>query len=69
MRQAVLTLIFKKCGNTDLKNYRPISLSNYDYKILYFMLVGCMQKVMDLIVCKDQTGYIKNRNMSDNVIQ
>ena len=40
MRQAVVTLIFKKGDNTDLKNYRPISLSNYDYKILSFMLAS-----------------------------
>ena len=32
------------------------------------MLARRMQKVMDLIVSKDQTGYIKNRNLSDNVV-
>ena len=68
MRQSVVTLIFKKGDNTDLKNYRPISLSNYDYKILSFMLANRLQKVMNLIVSKDQSGYIKNRNMSDNVV-
>ena len=32
------------------------------------MLARRMQNEMDLIVSKDQTGYIKNRNMSDNVV-
>ena len=33
MRKAVITLLFKK-GRSDLiQNYRPISLTNYDYKI------------------------------------
>ena len=34
MRRAVVTLIYKKGDLESLKNYRPISLSNYDYKIL-----------------------------------
>ena len=32
------------------------------------MLANHLQKVMNLIVSKDQSGYIKNRNMSDNVV-
>ncbi len=36
LRKAILALLFKKGDTTLLKNYRPISLTNYDYKILCF---------------------------------
>ena len=42
-KQSVLSLIFKKGDREELKNYRPISLSNYDYKILAFVLARRLQ--------------------------
>jgi hypothetical protein len=44
-KQAVLTLIFKKGERDELKNYRPISLSNAHYKILAFALANRLQTV------------------------
>jgi len=61
LNQAVLTLIFKKGEQNLLKNYRPISITNYDYKIIAFVLVRRLQKVINTLIHTDQSGYIKGR--------
>ncbi len=66
LRKAILALLFKKGDNTLLKNYRPISLTNYDYKILCFVLANRLQKVLKNIIHEDQTGYIKGRYIGTN---
>ncbi len=38
MTIAIITLIFKKGDSEMLKSYRPISHTNYDYKILAYLL-------------------------------
>ena len=59
-RRAVLRLIPKKDKDmTDLKNWRPISLLNTDYKILAQSLAMRLQKVLPEIISKDQNGYLK----------
>ncbi len=66
MRKALLSLLYKKGDETLLKNYRPISLTNYDYKIICFVLANRLQKVLKDIIHPDQTGYIKNRYIGCN---
>ena len=66
-RSAVLSLIFKKGDTEDITNYRPISLTNVDYRILAFVLAARMQSVINSIVSHDQTAYIKNRYMGYNI--
>ena len=58
-RRSVLTLIYKKGDKDLIKNCRPISLSNYDYKIIAFVLASRIQRVIDKIINKTQTAYIK----------
>ena len=50
IRKSVITLIFKSGDCALLKNYRPISLTNCDYKILAFTLANRMQKVISKVV-------------------
>ena len=50
-----------------MKNYRPISLSNTDYKILAFVLVNRLHKVIDRIISNEQTAYIKKRFIGENI--
>ena len=64
---AVFALIFKKGDDCDLSNYRPISLTNVDYKIVAFVLAARLQCVLDSLISHDQTAYIKNRYMGYNI--
>ena len=67
-RRAVLRLIPKKDKDiTDLKNWRPISLLNTDYKILAQTLSARLQKVLDEIISKDQNGYLEGRFIGLNI--
>ena len=64
---SVFSLIFKKGDRTDIKNYRPISLTNLDYRILAFILANRLQKVMGNIISSCQTAYIRGRYMGYNI--
>ena len=66
MKKAVLSLIFKKGNKRDLNNYRPISTTSSDYKILV-MLANRMQTVLDKLISPEQTAYMKGRyNIGSN---
>ena len=67
LKKAILALLFKKGDHQLLKNYRPISLSNYDYKIIAFTLAIRLQKVIKKLVNNDQTAYVRNRFIGCNI--
>ena len=50
-----------------LKNWRPVSLLNTDYKILTKALAQKLQKVIGTIVNEDQVGYIKGRYIGEAI--
>jgi len=67
-RQGLITLICKDPTNADtLKNWRPISLLNTDYKILSKVLTMRLSKIIDEIVHPDQTCSVPGRMIHDNV--
>ena len=67
-KRGVITLIPKKDKDRlELKNWRPISVLNTDYKILTKCLALRLQTVLSFIIHPDQSGYIKNRNIVDNL--
>lgn len=65
-RKAVITLIHKgkDLPKNELKNWRPISLTNSDYKLIAKCLAKRLGSVIGDIVQKDQVGYIKGRKVS-----
>ena len=64
----VITLVSKKDKNLcQLKNWRPISLVNVDYKILTKLFASCLQKILGKIINPDQVGYIKGRFIGEVV--
>ena len=66
-RRSVLRLIPKKGDLTDIKNWRPISLLNTDYKLLAHVLANRLQIILPSIISKNQSGYLKGRNISLNI--
>ena len=67
-KRGTITLIPKGDENlTELKNWRPISLLNIDYKILSKALARRMEKVLPKLVHSDQTGFVNGRYIRQNI--
>lgn len=68
MKGSVTRLIYKKRGDIkDLKNWRPISLLNVDYKILSKAITLRLSQVLHSVVAPDQTCSIPGRSILSNV--
>lgn len=66
-RSSVLSLIYKKGDRERLVNYRPISVTNTDYKILAFVLANRLHTVLGKIISTDQAGYVRKRFIGQNI--
>ena len=64
-RKGIIKLLYKgKGAKEELTNWRPITLTNVDYKILAKVMSNRMKSVIKNIVHEDQNGYIKSRSPS-----
>ena len=68
MKTSVTRLVFKKGDKKNLKNWRPISLLNVDYKICSKALSIRLSKVLDMIVNPDQSCSVPGRSIASNLI-
>ena len=50
-----------------LKNWRPITLLNCDYKIVTKSIASRIRKVLPKIINNDQTGFLKGRFIGENI--
>ncbi|MEM6737394.1 MAG: reverse transcriptase domain-containing protein [Bacteroidota bacterium] len=66
-KQGIITLLQKdKNGNRDdLSNWRPITLTNADYKILAKTLAMRLSPAIQQLINEDQKGFIKGRNIAE----
>ena len=67
-RQGIISLIPKK--NKDpllLKDWRPNTLLNVDYKLATKCIARRLEKVLPHLIERDQTGYIKGRYIGENI--
>ena len=68
MRHAVITLLCKDPHNSHLlKNWRPISLLNVDYKICAKVISIRLRSVLSSIISIHQTCAIPGRSIADNL--
>ena len=67
-RRRIIKLIPKKDAEPYLiKNWRPIILLNCDYKIAANALANLLNKVLPKLVNSDQTGFMKDRFIGENI--
>ena len=67
-RRGIISLLPKKDKDRlYLKNWRPISLLNVDYKILAKALGNRIISFLRTLINEDQTGYIKKRFIGNNI--
>ena len=71
MRNGIIRLLHKgkDLDRQNLSNYRPITLTNTDYKIVTKVLALRMQKVIKTIINEDQAGFVKGRNIATHLRQ
>ena len=67
-RRGIINLIPKKDKNpTYLKNWRPISLLNTDYKLASKCIASRIKNVLHNIISGEQTGFLKGRYIGENI--
>ena len=66
-RRGVISLSFKKGDRLGIRNWRPISLLNVDYKLAARAIAGRLLKVIHLVVARDQTCGVPGRFIGENV--
>ena len=67
-RQGILNLIPKANKDTRyVKNLRPITLLNTDYKIIEKAIANKMLPALEHLIHKDQRGFMKDRRISVNI--
>ena len=62
-KNAVIKLLYKKGDHRKLKNWRPVSLLNVDYKILSKIMANRLKLVLENIIPSEQKCGIPNRKM------
>ena len=65
--RGIISLSFKKGDRLDMRNWRPISLLNVDYKLAARAIAGRLLKVIHLVVAEDQTCGVPGRYIGENV--
>uniref|UniRef100_A0A670JBZ4 Reverse transcriptase domain-containing protein n=1 Tax=Podarcis muralis TaxID=64176 RepID=A0A670JBZ4_PODMU len=67
-KEAFITIIPKQDSDlTQVKNYRPISLLNTDYKIFAGILAKRLKKILVRIIHEDQAGFLPGRQLRNNI--
>ena len=68
-RRGIITLFHKgsELDKNNLSNWRPITLTNTDYKIFSKLLSLRIKEVIASIIHESQKGYIKGRSISDTI--
>ena len=66
-REDLLRLLYKKDDRRLVKNWRPISLLNTDYKLASKVITERLKRVMQSIVHKDQTCGVVGRSIFSNL--
>ena len=65
--KGVISLIYKQGDRDLIKNWRPITLLNIDYKIIARIYAERLKTVLPCIISEDQRAFLKGRQISESV--
>ena len=65
MHEGDIILLYKKKDPKDIRNYRPITLLNTDYKILTKILATKLKRVCEASISHPQKGFVPGRQITD----
>ncbi len=66
-RLAIIILLFKKGDPQLLANYRRISLTNADYKVLAYVMSNCLSLHLTDVIAVNQTASMPGRFIGTNI--
>ncbi|XP_026448425.1 uncharacterized protein LOC113348777 [Papaver somniferum] len=67
VNSSLIVLIPKVRGANSLRNFRPIGLSNFFFKIFTKILATRLGSVLDKLVYEEQVAFMKGRNIHENI--
>uniref|UniRef100_A0A803T6S0 Reverse transcriptase domain-containing protein n=1 Tax=Anolis carolinensis TaxID=28377 RepID=A0A803T6S0_ANOCA len=63
----VIAIPKDSADTTDVRNYRPISLLNIDYKLFTTILANRLKTFLENWIGREQNGFLPGRQLQDNV--
>uniref|UniRef100_A0A803TS93 Reverse transcriptase domain-containing protein n=1 Tax=Anolis carolinensis TaxID=28377 RepID=A0A803TS93_ANOCA len=63
----IITIPKENSDTSEVKNYRPISLLNLDYKIFTGILANRFKKFLNSWISEEQTSFLPGRKMGNNI--
>ncbi|CAI5979728.1 unnamed protein product [Closterium sp. NIES-65] len=67
IKEAVTILLHKKGEKENLDTYRPITLLNFTYKVLAWVVANRMKPHLHKVISAEQYGFIPGRRISDAI--
>jgi hypothetical protein len=68
LNSTFVVLIPKKVGASDVRDFRPISLTSSIYKIISKVLANRLREVLGSLLSPSQNAFIQNRQIQDSVL-